>query len=158
MIFHPQKVSVCEGWVDKKLCPNEPNEQCDYIGLFLKGLGNKFSCKSSQSQLVDFLGWFEKVTIKETLLWLLFGQLLRENWATFYSTIWSHCERSHQEQNRNWRKFSFLFVSTILSTQEGHSHVRSSFRVLQCGLWGKEMTGLTPQVLLSHSACNSKTF
>ena len=60
--------------------------QCDQIGRFLKALGDKFSCKSSQ-KIGDRLGHiYQYFTFKSKLLWLLFGQLLETLWLLFIPT------------------------------------------------------------------------
>ena len=60
------------------------------LGVFLKVLGNKISCKRSPNEW-HILGYFEKhhayVNTALATLWPTFGQ----HWATFYSNIWSHC-------------------------------------------------------------------
>ena len=67
-----------------------PTIQCDQIGLLLKSLGDIFACKISpnigqlyvQSKKLSF-------NVKTTLV--TFWGNFAENWATFNSSVWSHC-------------------------------------------------------------------
>ena len=51
--------------------------QCDQIRLFLKGLGGKFSCKCSPNNRQLFKAILKVVVFMLTLLWGLFGQVLK---------------------------------------------------------------------------------
>ena len=63
--------------------------QCDKVGRFLKNLGEIFSVKSSQNELLLFgLKWKHHSLAKTAVVpfWATFVK----TWATFYFNIWSH--------------------------------------------------------------------
>ena len=59
-----------------------PTHQWDQIRRFWKVLGSKVSCKSSSNILQQF-----RAIVKNCTFWAT----SKENWATYYSNIWSHC-------------------------------------------------------------------
>ena len=61
--------------------------QCDQIGLLLKSLGDIFSFKINPN-IGQLFGLFWKHLLKSKIL--LCGNIV-ENWATFNSSVWSHC-------------------------------------------------------------------
>ena len=63
--------------------------QCDQIGLFLKGLGDKWSYMSCPVFVHPFwLFWIFLILVETgvSTFWPTFGP----NWVTFYCNIWSH--------------------------------------------------------------------
>ena len=59
-----------------------PLYQCDQIGLFLKDLGDNFTCKNSPN-ILKLFGPFGKCHYLIVMFWLLFGQHLGKFWLLF---------------------------------------------------------------------------
>ena len=67
-----------------------PTIQCDQIGLLLKSLGDIFACKISPN-IGQLYVQSKKLSINVKTTLVTFWGNFAENWATFNSSVWSHC-------------------------------------------------------------------
>ena len=79
--------------------------QCDQIGLFLKVIGYKFSCKSCPKFFNAFWSIYKNVNFQVKPAVRIFGANLWKIWATFRSNIWSHwiCKTAKKTDNKLFR-------------------------------------------------------